>query len=269
MAGDWIKMEVSTPDKPEVLAIAARMGWDDPDYVVGKLFRVWRWFDQHTTDGNADGVTTALLDRIAGVSGFAEAMANVGWLDASEAGISLPRFEKHCGRTAKERAQTAKRVANFKSNGGGNGPSNGGGNAATVTEALPREDKRKDKRREKEKPTPTPPSRSGRVQSDAGFERFWSAYPRRRNRGQAEKAWAKLKPDAELLDRILQAVEVAKRRDDWRKDDGRFVPYPATWLNAKGWEDDPGPPAETGDWWLALGFGSEQSALAAREKVAA
>src|SRR5690606_11395758 len=70
----------------------------------------------------------------------------------------------------------------------------------------------------KNKPTPSPPSRSGRVQSDAGFERFWSAYPRRRNRGQAEKAWAKLKPDAELLERILQAVEVAKRRDDWRKD---------------------------------------------------
>lgn len=266
MAGDWIKMEVSTPDKPEVLAIAARMGWDDPDYVVGKLFRVWRWFDQHTTDGNADGVTVALLDRIAGVSGFAEAMANVGWLDASESGISLPRFEKHCGRTAKERAQTAKRVANFKSNGGGNGPSNGGGNAETVTEALPREEKR----REEENPTPTPSLRSGRVQSDAGFERFWSAYPRRRNRGQAEKAWAKLKPDGSLLGRILQAVEVAKSRDDWRKDGGRFVPYPATWLNAKGWEDEDAPaaPGDPAGWWLSRGYGSERSAIEAGEVTA-
>jgi len=24
---------------------------------------------------------------------------------------------------------------------------------------------------------------------------------------------------------------------DWRKDSGQFIPHPATWLNAKGWED--------------------------------
>ena len=57
MAGDWIKVEVSTPDKREVLAITSAMGWDDPDYTVGKLIRVWRWFDQHSVDGNAAGVT--------------------------------------------------------------------------------------------------------------------------------------------------------------------------------------------------------------------
>ena len=34
MAGDWLKMECSTPDKPEVLAITAHMGWDDPDLTV-------------------------------------------------------------------------------------------------------------------------------------------------------------------------------------------------------------------------------------------
>lgn len=122
----------------------------------------------------------------------------------------------------------------------------------------------------KENPTPTPPVRSGRGQSDAGFERFWLAYPRRRNRGQAEKAWAKLKPDGSLLGRILQAVEVAKSRDDWRKDGGRFVPYPATWLNAKGWEDEDAP-AATGDpagWWLSRGYGSERSAIEAGEVAA-
>ena len=116
MSGDWIKMEVATPDKPEVMAIAAHMGWDDPDYAVGKLFRVWRWFDQHTTNGNAPNVTSALLDRIAGVTGFATAMQSVGWLNIDDTGISLPGFEKHCGKTAKGRAQTAKRVATHKSN---------------------------------------------------------------------------------------------------------------------------------------------------------
>jgi len=122
MAGDWIKMEATTPDKPEVLAIAARMGWSDPDYAVGKLFRVWRWFDQQTIDGNAKDVTPALLDCLIGTQGFAEAMASVGWLTIRSDGIQLPGFDKHCGNTAKNRAETAKRVASHRAKKGDAAP---------------------------------------------------------------------------------------------------------------------------------------------------
>lgn len=140
MAGEWLKMECATPDKPEVLALTVRMGWDDPDLTVGKLFRLWRWFDQQTVDGNAHGVTAALLDRQVGVSGFIQAVADVGWLVITSDGICLSNFEKHNGATAKSRAQTAKRVANHK----GNATGNGKGNAPTVSEALPREEKRRE-----------------------------------------------------------------------------------------------------------------------------
>lgn len=140
MAGEWLKLEACTPEKSEVLAITARMGWDDADLTVGKLFRIWRWFDQQTTDGNACGVTTALLDRIVGVSGFCEAVHSVGWLCINETGISLPNFERHNGNTAKSRALTAKRVANHKANAKGNAQ----GNADTVSSALPREEKKRE-----------------------------------------------------------------------------------------------------------------------------
>ncbi len=140
MAGDWIKMECCTPEKSEVLAVTARLGWDDADLTVGKLFRLWRWFDQHTAGGNAAGVTAALLDRIVGVSGFCEALTQVGWLCISEHGVSLPNFDRHNGNTAKNRAQTAKRVANHKTN----VKANGKGNAQPVTTALPREEKRRE-----------------------------------------------------------------------------------------------------------------------------
>lgn len=113
MAGDWLKFEKATPDKPEVFAIASDLDID-PDAVVGKLMRVWSWFDSHTENGNAPSVTSALLDRVAGVSGFVKSMQKCGWICITEHGISLPNFERHCGETAKKRAQNNKRVSKLR-----------------------------------------------------------------------------------------------------------------------------------------------------------
>lgn len=244
MAGDWIKMEACTPEKAEVLAITVKMGWDDADKTVGVLFRVWRWFDQHTTDGNANSVTSALLDRIIGVTGFCHAMESVGWLVIHDDGLSLPNFEFHNGKTAKSRAQGAKRSANFKSNAKGNGKSNGD----SVTSALPREEKRREDN--------TNPSRGSGVivelhpeQQHAAektptalstrFSKFWSAYPRKSGKGAAEKAWAKIKPDDALLATMLAAIAWQGESAEWLKDGGAYIPHPTTWLNAKRWEDEP------------------------------
>lgn len=71
-----------------------------------------------------------------------------------------------------------------------------------------------------------------------GFEDFWSSYPRKVSKGDAEKAFAKLNPDEHLLGTILAAVQRAKTREGWVKDGGRFIPYPASWLNSRGWEDE-------------------------------
>ncbi len=75
---------------------------------------------------------------------------------------------------------------------------------------------------------------------DGAFERFWSAYPKRKSRGTALKAWNKLQPDEQLQDRIMRALERAKTSADWQKEGGKFIPYPASWLNAQGWEDEIG-----------------------------
>jgi hypothetical protein len=121
------------------------MGWDDCDLTVGKLFRIWRWFDQHTTDGNAISVTSALLDRIAGVTGFVSAMEKVGWLTVTEYGISMSNFDRHNGHSAKARAETARRVAKHKQKQAleEEQKGNGKGNGKTVTGALPRKEKKR------------------------------------------------------------------------------------------------------------------------------
>lgn len=137
MAGDWIKFELTTLDKPEVCQIAD-LADIDPDAVVGKLMRVWGWFDQQTENGNAPSVSKKLLDRLVGVTGFCEHMKSVAWMIETEGVISLPHFDRHNGKTAKNRLLTAKRVANHKA-------SNAKGNASNVSGALPKEDVEKNK----------------------------------------------------------------------------------------------------------------------------
>jgi hypothetical protein len=113
--------------------------------------------------------------------------------------------------------------------------------------------------KEKEiKTTPTPSGQGGRVQAKtpdpgngtkpgeqhARFAEFWKAYPKKRGKGQAERAWSRLKPTAELCEAMMQSLSQAKICPDWLKEGGRYIPHPATWLNAKGWEDDYGQPAQ-------------------------
>lgn len=71
-----------------------------------------------------------------------------------------------------------------------------------------------------------------------GFDEFWSAYPKRRNRVDAIKAFARLKPDADLLKTMLSAIATQAASEQWRKDKGQFIPMPATWINSKRWLDE-------------------------------
>jgi hypothetical protein len=87
------------------------------------------------------------------------------------------------------------------------------------------------------------------------FDQFWAAYPRRVGKQDAQKAWAKVKPDSPCWWRlILKAIENQKQGADWRKDDGQFIPHPATWLRAGRWLDEvrpyvAPPPKLPAGWW--------------------
>lgn len=167
---EWLKLDKSTADKPEIFAIAERLGID-PDAVLGKCIRVWSWFDSHTTNGSANGagVTKSLIDRITGVTGFADSMLFVGWLAQLEGdlgGFALPNFDRHNGETAKARALTAKRVAKHKS---------AIANASGVTKPLPREDKKRE-----EENLITPSAQEGsRLADDWALPEEWAAWCKR------------------------------------------------------------------------------------------
>lgn len=72
----------------------------------------------------------------------------------------------------------------------------------------------------------------------AGFENFWSSYPRRVGKGAARKVWSKIKPDGLMLGQMLVAIQDQKETDGWKKDNGIYIPHPATWLNQERWLDE-------------------------------
>ncbi|MEI7912008.1 MAG: hypothetical protein WCK77_20440 [Verrucomicrobiota bacterium] len=145
MAENWIKIEVTTPDKPEVARMAKRLKVE-PDAVTGKLVRVWAWADQHTLPGQElDAVELEIIDRITNLKGFAQAMMAAGWLVESGEGWVFPSFDRHNGAGCKTRAVIGRRVQKHRACNGGSVtnvtvgalPKDGKCNGGSVTKALP------------------------------------------------------------------------------------------------------------------------------------
>ncbi len=160
MAGDWIKLEHTTPDKPEVVRMAAHLNLDQ-DAVVGKLARIWIWADQNSIDGNALTVTDAFLDRVTACPGFAGALREVGWLSGRTGLLTIPNFDRHNGQTAKARAVTNRRVSRHRAQSESNGGSVTHVTPAPLQKPLP------EKRREEDN-TPKAPKSGGGIQWPPG-----------------------------------------------------------------------------------------------------
>lgn len=74
--------------------------------------------------------------------------------------------------------------------------------------------------------------------ADALFAEFWEAYPKKKAKQDAQRAWDKRRPTSELLSVMLSALARQKGSPDWLKDSGRYIPLPASWLNGARWTDE-------------------------------
>lgn len=70
------------------------------------------------------------------------------------------------------------------------------------------------------------------------FEAFWTAYPRRKAKRAAWKAWKAAVKRADP-----EAIIAAAKAEARRPCETKFRQYPATWLNADAWDDEPDQPA--------------------------
>ena len=252
MAGDWVKMRSNLDTHPKVVAIACDLETSEL-HVVGMLWKVWTWADQHSLDGNAICVTESFLNRITGNANFSTALRKVGWLDGNDGELTFPRFSEHNGKTAKSRSETALRVNKHRSE------VKQKCNAPTVTNALP-EKRREEKKEEKEFSFSTDEKRTegDRLTFPVGpspeSTRFFDAYPKKTKRNlvpdafvravdaiAASRGWSE-GPAAEWL--IAKAQMFAKSPMGSQKDKEK-IPNPAAWLDEGRYDDGPG------EWELA------------------
>ena len=87
----------------------------------------------------------------------------------------------------------------------------------------------------KPKPNQTKPTNTNVFNT---FDQFWNEYPRKVNKPGALKSWKNKKLN-DSIDIVLAGLEVWKASREWAKDNGQYIPHPATWLNQERWNDSP------------------------------
>lgn len=71
----------------------------------------------------------------------------------------------------------------------------------------------------------------------ATFDEFWAECPRKVGKGAASKAWAKAIKKATPRE-IIDGMKAASEHWQRTRTETRFIPHPATWLNAERWADE-------------------------------
>jgi|694.fasta_scaffold30528_10 hypothetical protein len=247
MAGEWVKMRSALLANPKVHAIAKAIGMDSragsalttgfsgcPDQVLARcalryvtvtaLLCVWSSANEHATGGILSCCDLEDIDEIAGVPGFGQAMASVGWAIPDEATkcVSLPNFSDH-NTPAKDRT-AADRQRRYRQN-------RNGRVARDVTRDVARDSNdREEKRREEKKEiqpaapvaTSDPPKRRKRSQpadavswsADAGWQGITDA---------DRQEWRQAYPACDLTAELAKAASWLKanptkaHKSNWRR----------------------------------------------------
>lgn len=85
-------------------------------------------------------------------------------------------------------------------------------------------------------PAPKPKKRGG--DDDPDFTAFWSAYPRKVDKGHGRTAWVKaLKTGADPA-AIIAAAQGFAELHARERTETKFIAMPATWLNGERWADE-------------------------------
>jgi len=204
------------------------------------LLQLWAYAAENRRKGVLSGMNAEDIEAVSHWHGeaesFVQCLVDVGFLDVSDDGVfALHNWEDRnpWAFHADERSEAAKAAANAR---WGKSKKADGMRSALRKDAKGNADVCKE-----QCPFPSPipsPKHKTLAQNCATFDAFWAAYPKKRSKGAAQKLWNRHKLGNGSFDAVMDGLQRAKTCDDWRKDGGKFIPYPATWLNDRGWEDE-------------------------------
>lgn len=124
-------------------------------------------------------------------------------------------------------------IMNYDSYQGGEIESNTeNGNQVTTKEQL--------SNTEKNSNNPNHPKKHTHM-TDPDYSRFYKAYPKHKARLDGFKAWKSkdVKPYLPPIDELINIIEKQKQTEEsWGRDNGDFIPLPATWLRGHKWTDE-------------------------------
>lgn len=83
-----------------------------------------------------------------------------------------------------------------------------------------------------------PGTRRTAIELSKGFDEFWKAYPKKVGKQEAKRAWQRMNGNRPTTEIIIAKIEQLKNWEQWQKQNGQFIPNPATWLNRGGWDDE-------------------------------
>ena len=93
--------------------------------------------------------------------------------------------------------------------------------------------------------------------SSERFERFWSSYPKKVGKKAALSAWNRAKITDSIFQKIINTLERQKTSDQWTKNNGQFIPNPATWINQGRWDDEVVEVQSTSDYLMNVIMGGD------------
>ena len=218
----------------------------EPAHMLGLLVSFWLWALDNAPTGSLQGISNRTIARAAGwpennADKLVEALEAAGWLDSTPEGdLQIHDWYDYAGKLIDQREAEKQRSRRRRAA------------SSQATDGRPTDDRKKTAGRvdktiqdyttqDQRKDISPTPSDDGPKKTDLQEERFgvfWSSYPKKVGKQAALKSWKKIKPTAELFERILSSLEMAKQSDQWQREHGRFIPNPTTWLNQGRWDDE-------------------------------
>lgn len=225
----WIKFEKDLLTDPRVLRIARSLEsrWQMSEetirgegfakcndvalpavtLVFGALVRIWSLADTHLGSDDLLPLGMTELDEVVGLPGFCALLPQDWLLEVDDKTVKLPFFHSHNGTEAKKKAVTQKRVARHR-------------------QAL------------HERNATALPDQTKTRPDQSVFAKFWLAYPKKVAKQDACKAFEKLHLVNGDFEKVLSSLEAAKQSEQWLRENGKFIPHAATWLNGRRFEDE-------------------------------